>query len=79
MREVQEQEAGLASRHIDEADVAHALRDFDGIWSVLLSPERERILRLLIAGIRYDGSTGRLEIDWRLAGFGHLATEITGG
>ncbi len=41
-----------------------------------MTPERERVLRLLIEKIEYDGGTGKLEIAWRLAGFGQLAGEI---
>ncbi len=78
LAEVRAREAALASQHVDEADVAHALRDFDELWSVLLTSEKERVLGLLIAAIRYDGSTAKLDIDWRLAGFGELAQELGG-
>ena len=43
---------------------------------MLLTPEKERVLRLLIDRIDYDGGTGSLDITWRLAGFGQLAGEI---
>ncbi len=42
----------------------------------LLLPERERVLRLLIDTISYDGGAGQMAIQWRLAGFGQLAEEI---
>ena len=77
--EVRARETSLAAMHVDEADVARALHDFDELWSVLLTPEKERVLGLLIAGIRYDGATGKLDIDWRIAGFGQLAEEVGGG
>ncbi len=76
LAEVRAQEATLATQHVDEAAVAQALAEFDELWSVLLIPERERVIRLLVSGIRYDGSTGNLDIDWRLAGFGELAGEV---
>ena len=79
LAEVRTREAALAATHVDEADVARALQDFDELWSVLLTTEKERVLGLLIAGIRYDGSTGKLDIDWRIAGFGQLAQEVGGG
>jgi len=79
LAEVREQEKTLAVQQVEEADLAMALQDFDELWGVLLVAERERILRLLIAGIRYDGSTGKLDIDWRLSGFGELAREAGGG
>jgi hypothetical protein len=43
---------------------------------VLLTPEKERVLQLLIERIDYDGSVNQLDITWRLAGFGQLAKEI---
>ena len=78
LAEVHARETVLVAQHVDEADVARALQDFDELWSVLLTPERERVLGLLIAGIRYDGSTGKLDVDWRIAGFGQLAEEVGG-
>ena len=35
-----------------------------------------RVLQLLIERIDYDGGTGKLQISWRLAGFGQLAEEV---
>jgi hypothetical protein len=74
LAEVQVEEAGLAKQAIDPADVARALAEFDPIWDVLLAPERERVLRLLIERVELDG--GQLTIRWRLAGFGELAAEV---
>ena len=70
--------ASIMAQDVDPADVARALEDFDELWSVLLTPEKERVLRLLIDAVRYDGGTGKLEIDWRLAGFTQLAEEVSG-
>ena len=68
--------ATLGAQAIDRDDVARALEAFDPIWDVLLTPEKERVLRLLIERVDYDGATQRLTITWRLSGFGHLAEEI---
>ena len=68
--------ADLATRVVDREELARALEAFDPIWDVLLTPEKERVLRLLIERIDYDGSTQKLEITWRLAGFGQLAAEV---
>lgn len=76
LREVQAREAVLAAQHVDEADVARALQDFDELWSVLLTPERERVLRLLIERVSYDGATRRLEITFAPAGIATLAAEV---
>ena len=48
----------------------------DPIWEALLIPERERVLRLLVDRIDYDGGAGEMAIQWRLSGFGQLAGEI---
>ena len=77
--EVRAQEAAPANQHIDEADVARALEAFDPIWDVLLTPERERVLRLLIGRVTYDGASQKLEITFSPAGIATLAAEVGGG
>ena len=74
--EVQAESAALASQCIDEADVARALQDFDELWSVLLTPEKERVLGLLIERVTYDGATQKLEITFAPAGIATLAAEV---
>jgi site-specific DNA recombinase len=76
LAEVREREAALATQQIDEADLARALEAFDPIWEVLLTPERERILNLLIERVSYDGSTGKLDIAFDFAGIATLAAEV---
>jgi len=73
-REVEAEIATLAKQDIDRDAVAAALVEFDQLWSVLLTPERERVMRLLID--RIDYGAGELTIQWRLAGFGELASEV---
>ena len=68
-----------AAQNVDEANVARALQDFEGVWSALILAERERLLHLLISAVRYDGANGTLAIDWRMEGFGALAADVTGG
>ena len=72
--EIKNELATLDVQAIDRAELARALVEFNELWSVLLTPERERVLQLLIERIDYDGN--RLDIAWRLAGFGQLAEEI---
>lgn len=76
LREVRLEEAQLATQTVDEADVAKALAAFDPIWDVLLTPERERLLRLIVDRVDYAGDTQQLQIHWRMAGFGELAAEV---
>jgi len=73
-REVEAEIAALGKQDIDREAVASALQAWDELWSVLLVPERERVLKLLVDRIDYGGGT--LQIQWRLAGFGQLASEV---
>ncbi len=74
LREVRNQQSSLDALRIDEGDLARALEAFEPIWDVLLTPEKERILRLLIERIDYDGS--RLSLSFRLPGVMTLASEV---
>jgi site-specific DNA recombinase len=76
LREVRAQADPLARLRIDEADLGRALGSFMPIWDVLHAQERERILRLLIESIRYDGAKGTMAFRFRLAGLGTLAGEM---
>ena len=75
-REVETQVAALEAQHFDEADLARALEAFDPIWDVLLTPEKERVLRLLIEKIAYDGTTKALTITFHPTGIATLAAEV---
>ena len=57
-------------------NLQQVLEAFDPIWDVLLTPEKERVLGLLVQKIDYDGRTRQLEITWNLGGFGQLIREI---
>ena len=74
--EVQEEIAALKAQEIDRDELARALEEFDPIWDALLTPERERVMKLLIDRIDYDGAACQMEIQWHLAGFGQLADEV---
>ena len=76
LAEVRDREAALAAQHVDEADVTRALQAFDELWSVLLTPEKERVLGLLIERVTYDGATQKLEITFAPAGIATLAAEV---
>ncbi|MCP4006749.1 MAG: recombinase family protein, partial [bacterium] len=75
--EIKTELGDLKSQSIDRDDLTRALEAFDPIWNVLLTPERERVLQLLIDRIDYDGGTGDLQITWRLSGFGDFAAEVS--
>jgi len=76
--EVGATEAYLAAQDIDEADVARALEEFDAIWEVLLTPERERVLQLLIERVSYNRETEELRIDLSPTGIATLQKELDG-
>lgn len=61
---------------LDESEVARTLAAFDPIWEVLHTPEKERILRLVVEKVTYDGTSEELTLAWRLPGISTLATEI---
>lgn len=91
LAEVDEQIGQLQTRHdeiatelaamqndtIDEPALRSALAEFSGIWDALLPKERTRILRLLIAEVRFTGATGELTIEFRDHGIEALAREAT--
>ncbi len=74
--EIKAELAVLDVQAIDRDELARALVEFNDLWSVLLTPERERVLQLLIERIDFDGSANQLDIAWRLGGFGQLVEEI---
>jgi site-specific DNA recombinase len=74
--EIKAELTALDVQAVNRDELARALEAFDPIWDVLLTPERERVLRLLIEKIDYDGTTQQLAIIWRLSGFGQLVEEI---
>ena len=75
-REIGAELSDVNLQTIDRDELDRALAEFDPLWDVLLTPERERVLRLLNKRIDYNGTTKELTIDWRLAGFGELAAEV---
>src|SRR2546428_3217215 len=58
--EVHSQEQAVKNCQMDEDEIARTLAAFDSIWEVLHTPEKERILRLLIENVTYDGRTEKL-------------------
>ena len=76
LAEIADELETLKTQEVDRDDLARALEEFDPIWDVLLTPEKERIMRILIERIEISGKSGKLAIAWRLAGFGQLAAEV---
>ena len=78
LAELRAQEADLAAQDVDEADVARTLQEFDALWEVLLTPERERVLQLLIDRVTYNRETEELKIELSPAGIATLQRELDG-
>ena len=76
IHEIDDELAALRMQDVNRNDLAHALGEFDPIWDALMIPERERVMRLLIETIDYDGRAAEMTIQWRLSGFGELAAEV---
>ncbi len=73
--EVAEQLRAIASAPIEDAEVRKALAEFDAVWGELVPRERVRVLRLLIAEVRYDAAAGEVTIEFRDNGIRALARD----
>jgi hypothetical protein len=67
----------LGEGTVDADRLALAVSAFEPVWDQLFPRERERILRLLIAGVTYHPDTGDAEIELRPCGIETLALEAT--
>lgn len=56
--------------------MGRALAQFTELWNVLLAPERERCVRLLIDRVDCDGRSGGLKITFSPTGACLLAAEV---
>jgi len=74
--EIRGQVETLQGCEVDEKEIAQTLEAFNPIWEVLHTPEKERVLRLLIEKVAYDGRTEELAITFRPTGIATLAAEV---
>jgi len=77
--EIRIQGESLKGCEVDEEEIVQTLEAFDPIWEVLHTPEKERILRLLVEKVNYDGGTENLTIAFRTTGIATLSNEIVVG
>lgn len=73
--DVAAQLAAIATDAVDEDAIRDALAQFTGVWDELIPRERARVLRLLIAEVRYDAKAGEVTIEFRDNGIRALARE----
>src|SRR5262249_38279669 len=66
---------GMESRSIDPEDLRRTLSSFDAIWDALWPRERERVVRLLVERVTFDGRTGDVEIRFHPTGIRELVVE----
>jgi len=75
-REVADRQQTLDGQDVDPAALGQALAQFTDVWDVLLTPERERVVRLLIERIDYAGTTGELKFTLSATGARLLAADL---
>ena len=63
------------AEQIDEDDLRAALASFDPVWKELTPNERERVIRLLVERVGYDGDKGTVAITFKGTGIKTLARE----
>ncbi len=73
LAEVRERETQADGTVVDEGEVGRALGDFSELWSVLATPEQERVIRLVLDRVTWDGEN--LDIQFALPGLAALAKE----
>lgn len=76
-REIGDQQTSLAAQDVDSEAVARAVAQFTEVWDVLLTPERERLVQLLIERIDYDGTNSTVTFGLSAAGARVLVTETS--
>jgi site-specific DNA recombinase len=76
-REIDDRVVSLAAQDVDPDAVRRALAQFTDVWDVLLTPERERVVRLLIERIDYDVPSGELKFRFSATGARLLAAGMT--
>ena len=75
-REVADRRAALDGQDVEPEAVRRALAQFTDLWDVLLTPERERVVRLLIDRVDYAGASGELKITFSATGARRLAADL---
>lgn len=74
LRGIEGELRGLARRTIPAADATRVLAAFDPVWATLTPAEQGRAVRLVVAGVEYDGSDGRVTVAFHPTGI-HALTD----
>jgi len=59
---------------VSEADVAHALAEFDAVWDSMTPCEQSRLMALLVARVEFDADDSSIEIGFHAAGLKVIAS-----
>jgi site-specific DNA recombinase len=73
---VREQIHAIHRRLLDEDEAAQALSVFDPVWEALTPAEQARVIGLLVRQVYYDGSRGKVSIQFHPTGIKTLADEL---
>ncbi len=75
LAQIREHLVRLADWTIPANKVATMLAKFDGLWLAMTTPEKQKLLNLLIDRIDYDGAVGQVTIHFHPSGLESLLTE----
>ncbi|MBI4565644.1 MAG: hypothetical protein HY716_13200 [Planctomycetes bacterium] len=78
LSEIDAESQQLAAVKIDPDEAKRALTLFDPVWDVLEPKERERLVRLVVERVVYDGVKGEIAVAFHPLGLKSLALEATG-
>jgi site-specific DNA recombinase len=68
MADLAEQLAALDGEAVDADELRTALDQFDPIWDSLTTRDQERLIRLLVGKVTFDGRTGKAGVTFKGAG-----------
>ena len=74
--ETREQVIAMSRKLVDEREVAKAMSAFDPVWESLAPREQARVVQLLVQGVDYDGSSGKVTITFHPTGIKTLADDL---
>jgi site-specific DNA recombinase len=68
LADITDQLVALDRDTVDVAEVRSALEHFDPVWEVLTTRDQERLIRLVVGKVTYDGRTGKVGVTFKGAG-----------
>ncbi|MGH7144149.1 MAG: hypothetical protein ACREJ2_08405, partial [Planctomycetota bacterium] len=76
LTQLTDQLATLGGQIRGEAEMAATLRKFEPVWDLLATREKERVIRLLVEKVAFDGAKGKVAVTFRPNGLVALAQQI---